>query len=101
MIVFYYAVSCSLVENDRRFIDAYCLHHKGDDKGSKHLRNVRRFLTSHIITRRGKNLKSHYVPINLSKWTIIIKEQHEFVAVTQTQIKSSKPAWGIDLRSVV
>jgi hypothetical protein len=85
MIVFCYAVSCSLVENDRRFRGVYCLHHKGDDKGSKHLRNVRRFLTSHIITRRGKNLKFHYVPINLSKCTIITKEQPEFVAVTRVR----------------
>jgi hypothetical protein len=31
-----YEDDCSLVEADRRFRGAYCLHHQGDDRGSKH-----------------------------------------------------------------
>jgi hypothetical protein len=31
MTVFWHVVPCSLVEIDRRFRGAYCLHHQGDD----------------------------------------------------------------------
>jgi hypothetical protein len=39
MAVFWDFAACSLVEIDRRFRGAYCLHHKGDEDegGSKHL----------------------------------------------------------------
>jgi hypothetical protein len=35
--VFWDVVLCSILETDRRFTDAYCLHHQGNDGGSKHL----------------------------------------------------------------
>jgi hypothetical protein len=36
--VFWNVVPCSIVGVDRRFTDAYCLHHQGDDgRGSTHL----------------------------------------------------------------
>jgi hypothetical protein len=34
---FWDAAPRSLVETDRRFRGAYCLHHHGSDGGSKHL----------------------------------------------------------------
>jgi hypothetical protein len=43
MIVFWDVASCSLVEIDRRFRGAYCLHHQDDyddDGGSRYLWNV-------------------------------------------------------------
>jgi hypothetical protein len=39
--VFWDVAPCSLVEDERHFRGAYCLHHKGDDNGgSTHLWNV-------------------------------------------------------------
>jgi hypothetical protein len=35
---------CSLVEIEWRFRGAYCLHHQGNDGGSKHLSNVGKLL---------------------------------------------------------
>jgi hypothetical protein len=40
MIAFWDIASYSLVKVDRRFRDAYCLHHQGDDGRSTNLRNV-------------------------------------------------------------
>jgi hypothetical protein len=40
MIVFWDTAPCSLVEIDRRFRDAYCLHHRPDDEGNKHLYEI-------------------------------------------------------------
>jgi hypothetical protein len=37
MTVFWDVEPCSLLEIDRRFRGAYCLHHQSDDEGSKHL----------------------------------------------------------------
>jgi hypothetical protein len=33
--VFWDVASCGLVDTDRRFRDAYCLHHQGDDDGGR------------------------------------------------------------------
>jgi hypothetical protein len=38
--VFCDVAPCSQVEVDRRFRDVYCLHHQGDDGGSKQVLNV-------------------------------------------------------------
>jgi hypothetical protein len=35
--IFWDVAPCSIVEVDRRFRGAYCLHHQGDEAGSKHL----------------------------------------------------------------
>jgi hypothetical protein len=37
MTAFWDIAPCSLIEVDRRFRGAYCVHHQGDDGGSKHL----------------------------------------------------------------
>jgi hypothetical protein len=42
MVVFLDVASCSLLDIDRRFREAYCLHHQGDH-----------------FTRRRENLRSH------------------------------------------
>jgi hypothetical protein len=39
MTVFWDAAPCSLVEIDRRFRGTYCLHHRGDNRADRHLRN--------------------------------------------------------------
>jgi hypothetical protein len=52
MAVFWVVAPCSLVEIDRRFRDAYCLHHQGND------RNISE--DSHLHTRRREILKSHH-----------------------------------------
>jgi hypothetical protein len=35
MNIFWVVALCSLVEFDRRFRGAYCLHHRPDDEGNK------------------------------------------------------------------
>jgi hypothetical protein len=37
---FWDVMTCRLVEIDRRFRGAYCLHHRPDDGSSNHLSNV-------------------------------------------------------------
>jgi hypothetical protein len=37
MMAFWGIALCGLVEVNRRFRGAYCLHHQGDDGGSMHL----------------------------------------------------------------
>jgi hypothetical protein len=53
--VFWDVAPCSLVETDRRFRGAYCLHHQGDDL--PHIIPE----DSHLHTRHRKNLKSHHM----------------------------------------
>jgi hypothetical protein len=53
MTVFWYLVSYSLVEIDRRFRDGYCIYHQGHRPGdSKHLRS---FLEKTVVTHLAKN----------------------------------------------
>jgi hypothetical protein len=39
MIAFWVAVPCSLVEVERRFSSAYCLHHHGDENRRENLKS--------------------------------------------------------------
>jgi hypothetical protein len=55
MTIFWDAAPCSLVETDRRFRGAHCLHHHGDEwvlrpngGGSKHLWNISQFLPDYM-----------------------------------------------------
>jgi hypothetical protein len=36
MTVFWDVAPCSLAETDRHFRGVYCIHHQGDDGGSRH-----------------------------------------------------------------
>jgi hypothetical protein len=47
MAVFWDAASCSLVDTDRSFIRIYCLYHRPDDGGSKHLWSVYQYLSDY------------------------------------------------------
>jgi hypothetical protein len=49
MTVFWDVAPCSLVEIDRRFSGAYCLHHQDDGIDSKHLQNFRQFLQDYTV----------------------------------------------------
>jgi hypothetical protein len=72
--VFWYIAPCNLVEVDRRFTDAYCLHYQGDEFIYLMMEAVRTYETSVNINvttrryipedsklhiRRRENLKSH------------------------------------------
>jgi hypothetical protein len=72
MSVFWDVAPCGLVVFYRSFGGACYLHHQGDDhnpddRGSKHLGNVGKFLwrynpeNSHIYARNRQNLKSYFV----------------------------------------
>jgi hypothetical protein len=49
MNVFWDVAQCNPVETDRRFRGAYCLHHQGDNGGSKHLRNIGQFVPNYTV----------------------------------------------------
>jgi hypothetical protein len=57
MTAFWDIAPCSLVEVDRRFRSAYCLHHQGERP------DTRRYIPedSDLHARRRENLKSHAV----------------------------------------
>jgi hypothetical protein len=46
MTVLWNVASCSLVDTDRRFRGVYCIHHQGDDGGSKHVQIVGEYQTT-------------------------------------------------------
>jgi hypothetical protein len=54
MAVFWVVAPCSLVEVYQRFRGPCCLHHQGDDRGSKDPED------SHLLTHRRDNLKFLY-----------------------------------------
>jgi hypothetical protein len=67
MTVFWDVAPCSLVEIDRRFTGAYCLHYEGDEAVSTSETLINFYETtrcnipedSHHHTRSRENLKSH------------------------------------------
>jgi hypothetical protein len=51
--VLWHVAPCSLVDTDRRFRRAYCLHHQGDDPddgGNKLLCNVGQYLPDYTVS---------------------------------------------------
>jgi hypothetical protein len=56
MAVFWDVAPCSMMEIDRRFRGAYCLHHLDDESYQTGRRNIPE--DSHLHTRRRENLKS-------------------------------------------
>jgi hypothetical protein len=67
MTVFWDVAPCSLIEIDRRFGRAYCLHHEDDDSagdgGSKHIWSVGQFLRDNTAQhpRRRSSSEDRYV----------------------------------------
>jgi hypothetical protein len=61
MIVFWDIAPCSLVQVDRRFRGAYCLHPQGDETSVYFNKTTRRCIPEgyHLHIRRLENPKSH------------------------------------------
>jgi hypothetical protein len=76
MTALWYTAPCNLVQVDRHFICAYCLHHQGDgiihpdDEGSKQFWNVGPLLWEYLAQYHhwepDMSLSSH-VPLNSSQ----------------------------------
>jgi hypothetical protein len=49
MTVFRDSVPCSLVETDQRFKASYCLNHRSNNVGSKHLWYVDQFIRDYTV----------------------------------------------------
>jgi hypothetical protein len=62
MVVIWGLLSCSLVEVNRRFRCAYCLHDQGDEVSTNFYKTTRRSIPKgRLNIRRRDNLKSRHV----------------------------------------
>jgi hypothetical protein len=63
MTAFWDIAPCNLIEVDRRFRGAYCLHHHGDHRLFQLLRDYTAQIPQdcQLHTRRRENLKSHKI----------------------------------------
>jgi hypothetical protein len=69
MTVFWYIAPCSLVEIDRRFRGAYCLHNQGSAPTRRNIPEG-----CHVHTRCRENLKSHSVTSKFDVGLIIVQK---------------------------
>jgi hypothetical protein len=101
-----------LVESDRRFIGAYCLHyHRPDDGSSKHLWNVGQFLWDYTaqhprrqsssysppwgpkISQNGKTITSRVCPsickmkLDLVRFMIRVKYGSQYIDTEQNSVR--------------
>jgi hypothetical protein len=62
IIVFWDVAPCSLIEVYQRFRGTYCIHHHSpDDGGSKHLRNVGKFLPDYTAQHPRRQPSSSFI----------------------------------------
>jgi hypothetical protein len=72
MAVFWVVAPCSLVEVHQRFRSLRCLHHQGDDGGSKDLWNVGKLLPDYMALQHRRQPSSYsppWEPQILNMWT--------------------------------
>jgi hypothetical protein len=62
IIIYWDIAPCSLVEINQCFRGAYCLHHQGNDGGSKHLWNIGKFLWDYMAQHPRRQSSSYSMP---------------------------------------